>query len=107
MANGNGNGALVYPNPGSGKRWADTHGRAWERRGTACPDEKRTRALLRRDGVLMATWWAGQVAYYDSAEEKRAAADKLLDAAERPGDVVASEWKSADGTVLLLLEHHC
>ena len=55
----------------------------------------------------MATWWAGQVAYYDSAEEKRAAADKLLDAAERPEDVVASEWRSADGTVLLLLEHHC
>jgi hypothetical protein len=78
-----------------------------ERRGVASLDEKRTRALLRRGGVPLATWWAGKVEFYDSPEDKQAAADRLVDSAERPEDMVASEWKAADGTVLLLLEHHC
>ncbi len=98
---------LVYPNPGGAKRWTDPHGRTWQRRGATWLDEKRTRALLRRDGVPMATWWAGEVAFYETVQEKQAAADRLYNGAERPENVVASEWKTADGTVLLLLEHYC
>jgi hypothetical protein len=98
---------LVYPNPGANKSWTDPQGRTWKRRGEDWLDDKRIRALLRRDGVPMATWWAGAVMFYGTAEEKQAAANRLLDVAERPEDVVASEWKGFDGTVLLLLEHHC
>jgi hypothetical protein len=107
VSGGAGDDDLVYPNPGAAKRWTDPHGRAWERRGNAWLDGKRTRALLRRDGVPMATWWAGEVAFYATAEEKQVASDRLHAAAEPPENVVASEWKAADGTVLLLLEHHC
>jgi hypothetical protein len=98
---------LVYPNPGASKSWMDPQGRTWNRRGEDWLEDKRTRALLRRGGVPMATWWAGEVAFYDTAEEKREAAARLYNAAERPESVVASEWKAADGTVLLLLEHYC
>lgn len=70
-------------------------------------DEKRTRALLRRPGVPLATWWAGQVQRADAPEAKATAAERLYAAAVQPEDVVASEWKADDGTVLLLLEHHC
>lgn len=98
---------LVYPNPGASKTWTDPQGRAWKRRGEDWLDDKRTQSLLHRDGVTMATWWAGEVAFYGRAREKEAAADRLHAGAERPEDVVASEWKTADGAVLLLLEHHC
>src|SRR4051812_28750868 len=97
----------VYPNPGASRQWTDRHGRTWERRGSAWLDVKRTRTLLRRSGVPLATWWAGEVAFYDTVNDKEAAADSLLDAAEQPDNVVASEWRAADGTRLLLLEHHC
>lgn len=43
----------------------------------------------------------------DTAESKAAAAKRLYDAAVRPEDVVASQWKDDMGTLLLLLEHHC
>jgi hypothetical protein len=98
---------LVYPNPGSSKNWTDPQRRAWQRRGEDRLDDKRTRALLRREGVPLATWSAGEVVFYDTTHEKQAAAARLHDAAERPHHIVASEWRAADGTVLLLLEHFC
>jgi len=102
-------GGLVYPNPGSGKEWTDAQGRVWRRRGEAHSglDEKRTRTLLRRAGVPLATWWAGDVEWHDSPGQKQSAGDRLNDAAQRPEDVVATEWKADDGTVMLLLEHNC
>lgn len=100
---------LVYPHPGSGKRWEDHQGRVWQRWGEVQSflDEKRTRMLMRRAGVPLATWWAGEVDWTDGPEAKAAAAERLYDAAIRAEDVVASEWKTDEGTVLLLLEHHC
>jgi hypothetical protein len=106
MADGDG---LTYPNPGSGKEWTDVQGRVWRRRGESpgALDEKRTRTLLRRGGVPLATWRAGSVEWYESPDQKQSAAERLNDLAERSEDVVASEWKADDGTVMLLLEHHC
>lgn len=98
---------LVYPNPGTGKTWTDPLGRIWERRGVSWLDGKRTRTLLRKDGVTLGTWWAGEVSFHETAEAKQAASADLHEAAERPEDIVASEWKMLDGAVLLLLEHHC
>lgn len=107
MVQDSASGGLVYPNPGSTREWVDATGRRWTRRGTTWPDERRTRTLLRRERVPLATWSAGEVAFYEAVAEKRAAADGLRDAARSRTDVVASEWESDDGTVLLLLEHHC
>lgn len=99
---------LVYPNPASGNEWTDAQGRVWKRRGNSRNplDEKRTRTLLRRHGVAMATWSAGEMRWADTAQAKVAAAERLYAAAAHPDDVVASEWKTEGGS-LLLLEHHC
>ena len=70
-------------------------------------DEKRVRSLLRREGVPLATWVAGIVEWADTVDAKAEAAQRLYADAVRPDDVVASEWEAADGTVCLLLEHHC
>ena len=45
--------------------------------------------------------------WFDGADAKQAAADALYKLAANPDEVVAWEWKSADGTHLLMLEHHC
>jgi hypothetical protein len=99
----------IYPNPGSQKTWTDAQGRVWQRRGNARDglDAKRVRTLVRRPGVLLATWWAGDVEWTDAAEEKVTAAERLYAAAVHERDVVGSEWKDAEGNVMLLLEHHC
>ena len=96
----------VYPNPGSTKGWTDGQGRTWTPRGDGL-DGKRARVLLRRPGVLLATWQAGRMAWHSTPEDKDAAASALLAKATHPDDVLASEWGSQDGTVLLLLEHAC
>lgn len=96
----------VYPNPGSTKAWIDDQGRTWTPRGDGL-DGKRARVLLRRPGVLLATWEAGRMAWHSTPEDKDAAASVLLAKAAHADDVSASEWKGQDGTVLLLLEHAC
>ena len=96
----------VYPTPGSTKGWTDSQGRTWTPRGDGL-DGKRARVLLRRTGVLLATWEAGRMAWYSTPEDKDAAASALLAKAQQAEDVLASEWKASDGTVLLLLEHAC
>lgn len=96
----------VYPNPGSTKGWTDRQGCAWVPRGNGL-DGKRARVLLRRPGVLLATWEAGRMAWHSAPEDKDAAAASLLAKAQQAEDVLASEWKASDGTVLLLLEHAC
>jgi hypothetical protein len=100
---------LVYPNPGSVKVWMDADGCVWERRGRVSDrlDEKRVRTLLRRAGVPLATWAAGVIEWAHTPDAKATAAERLYSGAARPDDVVASEWKSTEGTVLLLLEHYC
>lgn len=99
----------MFPDPSSLKTWTDPHGRLWQRIGghTRGLDEKRTRTLLRRRGVSLATLWAGDVEWFDDPEQKQSAADRLYAAAAHPDDVVGSEWKAEDGTRMLLLEHYC
>lgn len=98
---------LIYPNPASGSEWTDDQGRVWQRRGDSRSplDEKRTRRLLRRPDVPMATWSAGEMRWAVAPDAKVAAAERLYAAAVHPGDVVASEWHAGDGSLLLLLEH--
>jgi hypothetical protein len=99
----------VYPNPGSGKHWTDGLGRVWHRRGTAAQgiDPKRARTLLRRDGVPLVTWQAGEIEWIEGHQAKAAAAEALHALAAHADDVVAWEWVSDDRTHLLMLEHWC
>jgi hypothetical protein len=99
----------VYPNPSTSRSWTDGDGRVWNRRGSRgeALDPKRTRALLRKAGLPLATWSAGVVRWFDSPEDKQAAADALYEAARWPDDVFPVEWKSDDGEHMLMLEHHC
>ena len=45
----------VYPNPSSARHWTDAEGCVWHRRGERgeALDEKRTRHLLRSEGVAL------------------------------------------------------
>ena len=47
------------------------------------------------------------MAWHSTPEDKDAAALALLAKARHADNVLASEWKGQDGTVLLLLEHAC
>ena len=99
----------VYPNPATAKTWCDGAGRTWWRRTDRLGGlhAKRTRSLLRRSGVALVTWWAGDVEWFDDASAKQAAASDLYQAVQHPDDIVAWEWKAEDGTRMLMLEHHC
>ena len=99
----------VYANPTTSATWTDELGRLWHRRGERGwnLDEKRTRRLLRSESVPLATWDAGTIDWFTDAPAKQAAADRLYAAAKHPTNIRPSEWKSTDGTHLLMLEHLC
>jgi len=99
----------VFPNPTTSRNWTDHSGRLWHRRGERGwnLDEKRTRRLLRSDSVPLATWDDGTVKWFTGSLAKQTAADHLYAAASHPSDIRQSEWKSADGSHLLMLEHFC
>ena len=99
----------VYPNPTTSATWTDALGRQWHRRGERgwSLDEKRTRRLLRSESVPLTTWDAGTVGWFTDAPAKQAAADRLYAAASDPTNIRPSEWKSTEGTHLLMFEHLC
>jgi hypothetical protein len=99
----------VFPNPTTFKTWTDELGRPWHRRGERgwSLDDKRTRRLLRSESVPLATWAAGTIEWFTDAPAKQEAADRLYAVAKHRADIRPSEWKSSDGTHLLMLEHFC
>ncbi len=97
----------VYPNPSSSREWTDRSGTVWHRRGDRgeALDSKRTRRLMRRDGLPLVTWKYGSVSWHWSAEEKTKAAAALREGAGSLGEIFPTEWKAEDGTHMLMLEH--
>lgn len=70
-------------------------------------DPKRTRALLRREGLPLAIWSSGEVTWFKHSDDKQAAAEALSAGLDPHGDIHPTEWKSDDGRHMLMLEHHC
>ena len=76
------------------------------KRGDVLP-ERRLRTLLRRADVPLVVWQSFEIETFVDPVEKAAAVDALHASAARSDDVVAREWKTDDGRLLLMLEHFC
>lgn len=96
-------------NPSYEGSWVDASGNIWRRKGKRghVLEDRRVRTLLRRDDVPLVVWRSFEATKHDDVGAKLAAADGLRATADDSEDVVASEWKTEDGSVLLMLEHHC
>lgn len=101
--------AVGDSNPSRSPSWSDEIGHVWHRKGkrTRGLSETRTRSLLDRDDVPLVVWESFETYRYDAPADKVSAASALRAAAASPDDVVAHEWTSEDGRVLLMLEHLC
>lgn len=96
-------------NPSHQGSWTDAVGQVWRRkgkRGYRIP-ERRVRTLLRRDDVPLVVWQSFETEQFDEPAAKAEAAEALFRMAEQPDDVVAHEWTTRDGRLLLMLEHFC
>ncbi|HMJ74495.1 MAG TPA: hypothetical protein VK507_00900 [Iamia sp.] len=81
----------------------------WSRKGTRTdrlPD-RRVRTLLRRADVLLVVWESFETTRHAEPDAKVEAARLLVAVAAHPDDVIAHEWRSDGGGVLLMLEHRC